>query len=161
MPRAPKTPCFGYRKRKTFSHCCQRHKCNRIVFIGVSRKVSTFQCSGGVLQGVPCNTRSPYDRTDMSDKANVLSSVGLFKGQSCAISCAAPPLLLSALTVLLGALGLFLIGPAFLAAGFNCGRCNQCRRSERHGQKSFAMFHRSPPFLVERTLIVAQARPVW
>ncbi|NBS22087.1 MAG: hypothetical protein EBS75_10735 [Betaproteobacteria bacterium] len=43
-------------------------------------------------------------------------------------------LLLGALSVLFGALGLFLIGPAFFAAGFCCGRCNQCRRSERHSQ---------------------------
>lgn len=70
----------------------------------------------------------------MGDKANVLSSVGLFEGQSCASFCAAPPLLLGALAVLLGALGLFLLGPAFLAAGFHCGCRNQCRRSERHGQ---------------------------
>jgi hypothetical protein len=87
----------------------------------------------------------------MGSCANVLCKVILLKD-------AWTTLPRNPLPLLLGALGLFLVGPAFLAAGFHCGRCNECRRSERHGQKSFAMFHGSPPFLVERIRIVAQAR---
>ncbi|NDC03230.1 MAG: hypothetical protein EBZ81_09820 [Betaproteobacteria bacterium] len=88
----------------------------------------------------------------MGSCANVLCKVILLKDAWTTLSRNPLPLLLGALAVLFGALGLFLVGPAFLAAGFHCGRCNECRRSERHGQKSFAMFHGSPPFLVARAL---------
>jgi len=121
IPSAPKTPCFGYRKRKTCSHCCQRHKCKTKVLIALTRKVSTSQGIGGCCKEFPATPEARMTGPTWAIKP--MSSAVLASSRAKAVQVFAQhrPYFLAHLPSFLAHLACSFLDPHFLPQAFTAG----------------------------------------